>query len=129
MFEKKIYKNAPLFLQFIGFLSFEERSVFYFCNLFLRMLCAKFGWNWPGGFRENVKITDGRTDRWAKYNTWITLVSHLFFRTHYTTTFETFSSFLYGYDSEWRTQLISEIITGFDVGFCRVITSSFIYVI
>ena len=33
-----------------------------------RMLCAKFGWNWPSGSRvedENVKSlqTDGRTDR------------------------------------------------------------------
>ena len=34
-----------------------------------RMLCAKFGWNWPSGSweeDENVKslLTDGNTDRW-----------------------------------------------------------------
>lgn len=66
--EKNIIKNAsPIFYSFEVFSSLNKDwssiSAIYIC-LSIEMLCAKFGWNWPSGFREEVKnVKSLQTDR------------------------------------------------------------------
>lgn len=74
--EKKIFfKNAPPCSTVSRYYLFCKKNVFFisaiYLHLTIRMLCATFGLNWPGGFREevrNVKVcrrTDRRMDRRA----------------------------------------------------------------
>ena len=67
--EKKILKNFQYFLLFCDYLPLEKSNPLDFNNLEsppLRMICAKFGYNWPSGFGEeveNVKVYRQTDDR------------------------------------------------------------------
>ena len=68
--EKKIFLIINVFCYFVIISPWKRAGPFIWTNLnplHPRMLCAKFGWNWPGGSGEeddNVKSlqTDGQTD-------------------------------------------------------------------
>lgn len=62
VFREKIFKNVYPYLSGsrLSLLSIKKNLAFHFCifiRLSIRMLCAKFGLNLPGGFREKkIKI-------------------------------------------------------------------------
>ena len=74
--EKKIFLKLSIYY----YLPFEKDVALHLKkleSLHPRILCAKFGWNWPSGSREedeNVKSlqTDRQTtdDRWSEKLTW-----------------------------------------------------------
>ena len=69
--EEDFLVSSMYFHYFVIISPWRRTGPFIWTNLnalYPRMLCAKFGWNWPGGSGEedeNVKSlqTDGRTDR------------------------------------------------------------------
>ena len=74
--EKKIFLISSMYFRYFGIISPWKNAVpFIWINLnphHPRMLCAKFGWNWPCGSGEedeNVKTTT--TDKfWSEKLTW-----------------------------------------------------------
>ena len=72
LFWRRRYLNIfNIILHFLYYLPLEKGGPFIWTNLnplHPRMLCAKFGWNWPSGSGEKVENwrslqTDRRTDR------------------------------------------------------------------
>ena len=69
--EEDFLNFVNLFSLLLNYLPLEKSGPFIWTNLnsfHPRMLCAKFGWNWPSGSWEEVKNrkslqTDWRTDR------------------------------------------------------------------
>ena len=66
--EKSIFKfRQYIFCYFVIYLSVEKFFIWKNLNsLHPRMLYANFGWSWPSGSEEDIKVykqTDGRTDR------------------------------------------------------------------
>ena len=70
-FWRRFFNFFNVFLLFLNDLPWKRAGPFIWRNLNLlhpRMLCAKFGWNWPSGSWEEVKNreslqTDRQTDR------------------------------------------------------------------
>ena len=67
--ENKIFKICHVFSQFSNYLPLKKGGAFHLDKLesrHPRMLCAKFGWNWPSGSgeeNENVKSLRQRRQR------------------------------------------------------------------
>lgn len=67
VFREKIFKNVYPYLSGsrLSLLSIKKTLAFHFCifiRLSIRMLCAKFGLNLPGGFREKKSKYDKFSD-------------------------------------------------------------------
>ena len=85
------------FCYFVIYLSMEKSFIWKNWNsLHPRMLYANFGWNWPSGSEEDIKVyrqTDGQTDvrqairkfhlsfqlRWAKNDYLLYILIHIFY--------------------------------------------------
>ena len=78
---RNFFKNiVNVFSQFQNYLTLEKWGVYHLKNLnslYSRMICAKFGWNWPSGSWEEkftpMTTTTGKANlslllRWAKNN-------------------------------------------------------------
>ena len=69
--EKRIFKSINVFWLFRYYLPLKKAEPLIWTNLnplHLRMLCTKFGWNWPSGSGvedENVKSLHRWMDRWT----------------------------------------------------------------
>lgn len=65
-FVRRFLKTCTPICQVQGFLCFQKKNLaFHFCifiRLSIRMLCAKFGLNLPGGFREKKSKYDKFSD-------------------------------------------------------------------
>ena len=52
---RRFLNDPTLFLDFCDYLPFEKDMAIDLYNFefpYLRMICAKFDWNWPAGSRE-----------------------------------------------------------------------------
>ena len=86
--EKGFLISSMYFRYFVIISPWKRAGPFIWTNLnplYLRMLCAKFGWNWPSGSGEedeNVKSlqTDGQTDRRTDDGRQVIRKAHLSFQ-------------------------------------------------
>ena len=66
---RRFLKFVNVFLQFHNYLPFKDRP-FNWTNLnpfHSKMLCAKFGWNWPSGSGEEDQNVESFRWRWQRW--------------------------------------------------------------